>query len=167
MIRTVVHFVDSSTFGGNEQALLHLLASLDRRRWRSVLLHHADPGLAPLLEGARRLNVETRIVPKLLRMQTIAGLPRFFQQLRLECPAIFHAYLNWLLSCKYGLLAAALARVPAIIATASCRRNPRTEKGRQDCISTPRWIATLGYCANSVRTRSSSGSEIAIRVKAK
>src|SRR6266581_2479361 len=91
MIRTVVHFVDSSTFGGNEQALLHLLAGLDRRRWRSVLLHHAEPGLAPLLEGARRLNVKTRIVPKLWRMQTIAGLPRFLQQLRLECPAVFHA----------------------------------------------------------------------------
>jgi hypothetical protein len=115
MIRTVVHFVDSDTFGGNEQALLHLLAGLDRRRWRSVLLHHVEPGLAPLLEEARRLNVKTRAVPKLGRMQTIAGLPRFFQQLRLECPAIFHAYLNWLLSCKYGLLAAALARVPAII----------------------------------------------------
>jgi hypothetical protein len=68
MIRTVVHFVDSSAFGGNEQALLHLLAGLDRRRWRSILLHHAEPGLAPLLEEARRLNVETRIVPKLSRI---------------------------------------------------------------------------------------------------
>src|SRR5262249_58116974 len=93
-------------------------AGLDRRRWRSVLLHHAEPGLAPLLEGARRLNVKTKVVPKLSRMRTIAGLPRFLHQLRLESPAVFHAHLNWLLSCKYGLLAAALARVPAIIATA-------------------------------------------------
>ena len=30
MTRTVVHFLDSPTFGGTEQALLHLLAGLGR-----------------------------------------------------------------------------------------------------------------------------------------
>jgi glycosyltransferase involved in cell wall biosynthesis len=117
MIRTVVHFVDSPTFGGTEQALLHLLAGLDRQCWRPVLLHHAEPGLAPLLDGAQRLNVETRIVPRMAGTQTVAALPRFLQQLRAEHPAVFHAHLTWLLSCKYGLLAAALVQVPAIIAT--------------------------------------------------
>jgi glycosyltransferase involved in cell wall biosynthesis len=37
--------------------------------------------------------------------------------LREEQPDIFHANLTWPLSCKYGLFAAALARVPGILAT--------------------------------------------------
>jgi glycosyltransferase involved in cell wall biosynthesis len=118
MIRTVVHFVDSTTFGGTEQALLHLLAGLDGRRWRPVVFHHAEPGLVPLLEGARRLNIKTKIVPQMRGIRTIAGLPVFLQQLWEERPAVFHAHQSWLLSCKYGLFAAALARVPAVIATA-------------------------------------------------
>jgi len=118
MTQTIVHFVDSATFGGTEQALLHLLAGLDRDRWRPVLFHHSGPGIEPLLEGARRLNVGTRAVPRMQGMRTISGLPRFLRHLRAEHPTVFHAHLNWLLSCKYGLVAAALARVPAIVATA-------------------------------------------------
>jgi glycosyltransferase involved in cell wall biosynthesis len=34
---------------------------------------------------------------------------------------VFHAQLTWPLSCKYGLLAARLARVPAVVATAHSR----------------------------------------------
>ena len=37
--------------------------------------------------------------------------------LRAERPAIFHAHLTWPLACSAGLLAATLARVPAIVAT--------------------------------------------------
>jgi glycosyltransferase involved in cell wall biosynthesis len=118
MIQTVVYFVDSAIFGGSEQALLHLLAGLDRRRWHPILFHHSAPGLEPLMEGARNLGVETRVVPRLAGAQTLTGLPRFIKQLREERPALFHAHLSWLLSCKYGLLAARLARVPAVIATA-------------------------------------------------
>jgi len=124
MIRTVVHFIDSPTFGGTEQVLLHLLTGLDRQRWRSILLHHPEPGLAPLLEGARRVGVETRTVPRMAGMNTVTGLPRFLRVLQAERPAVFHAHLCWLLSCKYGLLAAALARVPGIVATAHQYMDP-------------------------------------------
>ena len=117
MTHTVVHYIDSAAFGGNEQALLHLLAHSDRDRWRPVLFHHPEPGIAPLLEEAHRLNVRTREVPRLQGMGTIPGLPLFIKYLRGENPAVFHAHLNWLLSCKYGLAAAALARVPLVIAT--------------------------------------------------
>ena len=40
MTMTVVHYTDSDEFGGTEQVVLQLLAGLDRRRWRPVLLHH-------------------------------------------------------------------------------------------------------------------------------
>ena len=117
MNRTVVYYIDSATFGGTEQALLHLLAGINRQNWEPVLFHHAEPGLAPLLEGARSLNVTTRLVPRMQGFQAASGLPHFTQQLRVERPIIFHAHLNWLLSCKYGLLASILARVPVVIAT--------------------------------------------------
>jgi glycosyltransferase involved in cell wall biosynthesis len=117
MIQTIVYFVDSPLFGGTEQSLLHLLAGIDGQRWHPVLFHHAERGLAPLIEGAQRLNVATRLVPRMQGFQTVSGLPRFLQQLIVEHPNIFHAHLNWLLSCKYGLLASTLARVPAVIVT--------------------------------------------------
>jgi glycosyltransferase involved in cell wall biosynthesis len=34
-----------------------------------------------------------------------------------ERPSVFHAHLTWPLACTYGLLAAALGRVPAVVAT--------------------------------------------------
>jgi glycosyltransferase involved in cell wall biosynthesis len=118
MMRTVVHFTDSSTFGGAQQVLLQILARLDRRHWRPVLFHHPEPGLAPLLEKARQLEVKVRAVPRIQRIWHIDRLPEFISALRAERPSILHAHLNWPLSCKYGILAAMMARVPAIVATA-------------------------------------------------
>ena len=117
MTQTIVYFVDSAVFGGSEQALLHLLSGLDRQRWKPILFHHDEPEIAPLLNGAQKLGVQARVVPRMQGLQTITALPVFLRQIRLEHPAVFHAHLSWLLSCKYGLVAAALARVPAVIAT--------------------------------------------------
>jgi glycosyltransferase involved in cell wall biosynthesis len=117
-MRTVVHFIDSSAFGGSEQVLLHILAGLDRRRWRPVLFHHPEPGLEPLLEKAHDLQVKLRAVPRMQRIWHISRLPTFVGALRAERPSILHAHLTWPLSCKYGLLAAVMARVPAVVATA-------------------------------------------------
>lgn len=119
MTRTIAYFTDSSGFGGAEQALLHILAGLDRQRWRPVLLYHPAPGLAPLLQGARALDVALRAVPPMpLGVQGALRVPQFIQQLRKERPAVFHAHLTWPLACKYGLIAAVLARIPAVVATA-------------------------------------------------
>jgi glycosyltransferase involved in cell wall biosynthesis len=117
-IRTVIHFTDSSAFGGTERALLHVLARLDRRQWRPVLFHHSEPGLAPLLEKARQLEVKVRAVPRMQRIWDISRLPKFICALRAELPSLMHAHLTWPLSCKYGLLAAVIARVPGVVATA-------------------------------------------------
>jgi glycosyltransferase involved in cell wall biosynthesis len=114
MTRTIVYFVDSLFFGGTEQALLHLLAGLDRQRWQPILYHHEAPGITTLAEKAHQLNVQTRTVPRMVGSSTISGLPRFLEQLIKDKPVVFHAQLNWLLSGKYGILAAALARKPVI-----------------------------------------------------
>jgi glycosyltransferase involved in cell wall biosynthesis len=113
----VFYFTDSSAFGGSEQVLLTLLRGLDRTHWEPVLIHHPEPGLAPLLQAARDMGVETRVVPRMRGKQGATLVPRFVQQLRQARPAVFHANLTMPLDCKYGLAAAALARVPAILAT--------------------------------------------------
>ena len=118
MLRTVIYFTDSDAFGGAEQVLLHTLAGLDRQRWRPVLFHHSEPGIKPLLAKAQSLNVKLRTVPRMQTVRHISRLPQFIRALRAERPAIFHAHLTWPLSCKYGLVAAILARVSGVVATA-------------------------------------------------
>jgi glycosyltransferase involved in cell wall biosynthesis len=106
--RTVVHFLETTVFGGTEQSMLNLAGGLDRRRWRPVVLHHAAPGLAPLVAQAERLEVETRVVPRR------SSLVRAIRELR---PTIFHAHLHVPLACTAALVAAAVARVPGVVAT--------------------------------------------------
>jgi glycosyltransferase involved in cell wall biosynthesis len=124
MTKTVIHFTDSDAFGGTEQALLHLLAGLDRQRWRPVLFHHAETGIQPLLRRAQALNVKLRAVPRIQTARDIGRLPQLIRALRAEGPSVFHAHLTWPLSCKYGLIAAILARVTAIVATVQLYLNP-------------------------------------------
>jgi len=117
MIRTVVQYLDSDVFGGSEQVLLQLLAGLDRREWRPVLLHHPAPGLVPLIEASRAIDVPAHAVPRVTDANLVVRLPRLWRAIGDARPSVFHAHLNWPLSCKFGLLAAALRRVPAVVAT--------------------------------------------------
>jgi glycosyltransferase involved in cell wall biosynthesis len=114
---TVVYFMDSSAFGGAEQALLTLLKGLDRSRWRAVLFHHPEPGIAQLVRGARALGAELVEVPRLDRGQRFRAAKTFLRELAGQRPAIFHAHLTWPLACSEALLLAAAARVPARMAT--------------------------------------------------
>jgi glycosyltransferase involved in cell wall biosynthesis len=118
MRRTVAHYLDSDIVGGAEEAALHLLAALDPARWRPVLFHHGGPELTALAERAAQLGVATRAVPRPVEGRAWRQVLRFRRALRAERPAVFHAHLSWPLACKYGVLAAWLARVPAIVATA-------------------------------------------------
>ena len=117
--RTVIHFSDSAVFGGTERALLQLLAGLDRARWRPMLFHAASPGARQLVDDASALGVPTRAVTAAERpLRGVASLPGLAQAIRREQPAVFHAHQTWSLSCRFGIVAAALARVPARVASA-------------------------------------------------
>jgi glycosyltransferase involved in cell wall biosynthesis len=116
--RRVVHYADSDTFGGSEEAALHLMASLDRGRWDPVLLHHDDPGISRLVEGAVRQGIRTRAVSRIDVRARLSGVVPLWRALRAERPAIFHAHLSWPLACKHGVRAAWLARVPGVVGTA-------------------------------------------------
>ena len=116
---TVVHYSDSESFGGTERAMLQLLAGLDRKRWRPVLFHADVPGAAQLAQEAAALGVAIRPVARVTRpARGVASLPSLARALRRESAAVFHAHQTWSLSCRYGIVAAALARVPAVVASA-------------------------------------------------
>jgi glycosyltransferase involved in cell wall biosynthesis len=83
-----------------------------------VLFHHADAGIARLVDGAARLGVAMHAVPRATDGHVWGPLLRMRRALRAEGPSVFHAHLSWPLACKYGVLAAWLARVPAIVGTA-------------------------------------------------
>src|SRR5258706_15533389 len=118
MLRSVCFYTDSADFGGAEQMLLTLLAYLDRKCWQPTLIYHATAGLAPLLENAQRLGVSLWEIPPMPEGWLGARqVPGFVRLLRARRPAVFHAHLTWPRACKFGLLAAILARVPAIVAS--------------------------------------------------
>jgi len=117
-MRTVVYYTDCTDFGGAEQELLHLIAGLDRRQWRPVLFYHEGPGVGPLIAQARSLEIDLHATaPMPLGIRGALRAPGFAWQLRAVQPDVFHANLSWPLACKYGLVSALLARVPAVVAT--------------------------------------------------
>jgi glycosyltransferase involved in cell wall biosynthesis len=128
MTNTVLHFTDTHAFGGAERMLLTVLAGTDRRRWRPVLFHHGDAGVAPLVEGARALGVPTRCVPRMRDQRGVMELPRFVRAVRAERPAVFHAHLTWPLRCAHALVGARLAGVPAVVATQQLFRAIRSRR---------------------------------------
>jgi glycosyltransferase involved in cell wall biosynthesis len=114
--RTVVHYTDANEFGGAEQALLLLCAGLAARGWRQVLVHRpAAP--ARLLEEAAGLGVAPWTSVRAPRGRDLAGLRALVALLRRERAAVLNAHLPWPLRCTRGLVAAMLARTPAIVAT--------------------------------------------------
>jgi hypothetical protein len=118
MTHTVVYFTDTTGFGGAEQALLILMAGLNRDRWQPVLMYHSSPGVAPLLDSAARQDVELWPVARL--HDGHEGASRVFalaRKLHARHPVVFHAHLTWPLACKFGLVGAIMARVPAVVAT--------------------------------------------------
>lgn len=116
--RDVFLFIDSSSFGGAEKALLTLIRGLDRERWSPALVFHPTAGLEPLLEGAAATSCE--LIPIPVMPEGLVGARRallFAATLGRRRPAVFHAHLTWPLACKFGLAAAVAARVPAVVAT--------------------------------------------------
>jgi glycosyltransferase involved in cell wall biosynthesis len=114
MARTVVHFTDAIEFGGAERMILTLLGGLQARGWRTVLAHHADPGLRRLTEEATALGVETWTVPRMRGIYRLLTAARFARKLRQHAPMLFHAHLTTPLACRYGLIAARVAGLPVI-----------------------------------------------------
>jgi glycosyltransferase involved in cell wall biosynthesis len=118
MGRAVHYFTDAEQFGGAEHALLTLLGSIDRQGWEPTLLYHEDVTGRQLAERAEKIGVPVRPVARLpLGLGGARQVPGLARELRASAPAVFHAHLSWPLAAKFALAAAALARIPAIVAT--------------------------------------------------
>jgi glycosyltransferase involved in cell wall biosynthesis len=113
--RSIFFYTDSRELGGAENAMLMLLATLDRARWQPTLLLDAGGDAAALEQRAVAIEVPTRRVPAmplgLSGGRRALGLARWLHGQR---PALFHAHLSWPLAAKWALSAAVLARVPSV-----------------------------------------------------
>jgi len=117
MSARVFYFTDSAAFGGAEQAMLTLMQGLDRTRWEPTLVHHPEPGLSALAARAKNSDIATWAVPRMRGSVGAQHLLYFVRELRARRPTVFHAHLTMPLADKLALAGAALARVPAVIAT--------------------------------------------------
>ena len=118
MARSIFFYTDSRVLGGAENAMFMLLGSLDRAEWEPTLLLEDAPEVAPLAERAAALGVPVRRIPPLpLGLVGARRVPGLVRLLRRERPAVFHAHMSSPVACKWGLAAAVLARVPAVLGT--------------------------------------------------
>ena len=154
MKRTIVHFTDTTGFGGAEQMLLTTLAGLDRDRWRCVLMHYANAGAETLARTARSLDIETRTLPG-KRGHAPGDVRVLMRAIQAERPALLHAHLIGAMRCTRGMLAARLAGVPAVVATQQLypRSLSRRMRMRQRLISVivDRYIAVSHAMAAVLR----------------
>jgi glycosyltransferase involved in cell wall biosynthesis len=116
--RSTFFYTDSRVLGGAENAMFMLLASLDRAEWEPTLLLEDAAGTEPLAERAAALGVPVRrVAPLPLGLTGARRVPVLARLLRRERPEVFHAHMSSPVACKWGLAAAVLARVPAVLGT--------------------------------------------------
>jgi glycosyltransferase involved in cell wall biosynthesis len=116
--RSIFFYTDSRVLGGAENAMFMLLASLDREEWAPTLLLEDAAAVKPLRERAAALGVPVRLVaPMPLGLVGARRVPALVRLLRRERPQVFHAHMSSPVACKWGLAAAVLARVPAVLGT--------------------------------------------------
>jgi glycosyltransferase involved in cell wall biosynthesis len=116
--QSIFFYTDSRVLGGAENAMFMLLGSLDRGQWEPTLLLEEAPGVAPLAERAAALGVPVRRIPPMpLGLSGARRVPALARLLRRERPDVFHAHMSSPVACKWGLAAAVLARVPAVMGT--------------------------------------------------
>jgi glycosyltransferase involved in cell wall biosynthesis len=113
--RSIFFYTDSRELGGAENAMLMLLATLERSRWQPTLLLDAGGDAAPLEERAAAIGVPARRVPPMpLGLGGARHALSLARWLRDQRPALFHAHLSWPLAAKWALGAAVLARLPSV-----------------------------------------------------
>ena len=114
MRRTVIHFTDAVEFGGAERMIVTLMAGLPAHGWRSLLVHHGEPGIRRLIDETQALGVETRMTPPMQGQGRWRTALQFARELRRWSPDVFHAHLSSPSACRYALVAAKLAGVRVV-----------------------------------------------------
>ena len=117
MTQTVVHYLDSTAYGGCEAVVLSLLRGFDKNSFRPVMLHHESPSIEKLIQEARQIGVDCHVLPPIKGASQGASLLALVEALRVIKPEILHAHLNWPLGCRYGIAAAKISRIKRVVAT--------------------------------------------------
>jgi glycosyltransferase involved in cell wall biosynthesis len=118
MARSTFFYTDSHVLGGAENAMLMLLESLDSSAWGPTLLLEDVAGVEPIRERAEAIGVPVRaIAPLPLGLAGGGRVPALARMLRRERPDVFHAHMSSPVAAKWGLTAAVLAGVPAVVGT--------------------------------------------------
>ena len=151
---TVVHFTDASEFGGAERMIVTLMARLPAYGWRSVLVHHAEPGLRRLADETTALGVETLVTPRLPSHGRWRTALQFARELRRWSPDVFHAHLSSPSACRSAIVAAKLAGV-RVVATVQLyvpvRGVRATYPQRLLSLGVDRYIAVSNEVASQMR----------------
>lgn len=130
MSHTVVYYTDATDLGGAEQVLFTLLKGLDKNVWNPILVYHPSPGISQFITRLEKQKIKTMSTPEIRSYRDIDHIMLLSSKLRAISPAIFHANLNWPLSCSYGIIAAYLARAKIIIATQHLYSEVKWRRGR-------------------------------------
>jgi glycosyltransferase involved in cell wall biosynthesis len=118
MARSIFFYTDSRVLGGAENAMLMLLESLDRDAWQPTLLLEDAAGVEPIRERAEAADVPVRMIPPLpLGLSGARQVPALRRVLRRARPDVFHAHMSSPVAAKWGLSAAVLAGVRAVLGT--------------------------------------------------
>jgi glycosyltransferase involved in cell wall biosynthesis len=118
----VALYTDSQGFGGAEVQLLSLAERLDRRRFQPLVIHAPAPAMPPSFpDRLRKLDIESQPAPSPLGARHVAGVLRFASLLRKRRVDVFHAHKTYPPACRFGLLAAVLARCEVVVSTDQLR----------------------------------------------
>ena len=98
--------------------MLMLLESLDRDAWQPTLLLEDAAGVEAIRERAEAADVPVRTIPPLpLGLAGARQVPALRRLLRQARPDVFHAHMSSPVAAKWGLSAAVLAGVRAVLGT--------------------------------------------------
>lgn len=128
MKKKIIHYIDSTSFGGAEQSLLNLMRELDAKKWESMLIYHSSPGINSFIQKVEELNFTTICLPRIKCWRDIRSIVSFIRKLRELHPHVFHAHLVSALRCSFGLICAYIVGIKAIVATQHSYQEPKAHR---------------------------------------
>jgi len=111
--------------------LLNLLRGLDRDVWEPVLVYRPHPGVIPLINRVKGIEISALPTPSANGPGSVNGGVALIRMLRMLRPRVFHAHLISNLWCSSGIICAYFAGIKTIIATQHSFQEPWARRIRK------------------------------------